>query len=125
MARGAAVMAKALTGEGLDAPILILGSSVSGVHEVHDSPEWLQSCLSCKRLCAALSWVINSHPPQVVFLLKTCFCGSLVLPRRGISLYYYHGRCLCGAVSTVPCSLMQAQHIWTDVTPLLLKGIPS
>lgn len=71
-----------------------------------------------------------SHLPQVVslqvyILLKTCFCESLVLPRRVISLYCYHERRLCGATSTGPCPLMQAQHIWTHVTPLLLKGIPS
>lgn len=74
MARGAAVMAKALTGEGLLAPILVFGDSdsVSGVHKVHDSPEWFRSCLFCKRGCAAISQG-NSHLPQVVFL-QVIFC---------------------------------------------------
>lgn len=102
MARGAAVMAKALTGEALGAPVLIFGTSVSEVHKVHGSLEWLQSCLFCNRHRAAISWG-NSHLPQVVFLqvyilLKTCFCESLVLPRRVISLYYYHEKvfvCSC------------------------------
>lgn len=121
-------MAKALTGEGLHTPILIFGSSVSGVHKVYDNPEWFQSCLFCNRGRAAITWG-SSHLPLVLFLqvyilLKTCFCESLVLPRRVISLYYCHERCLCAAASTVSCPLMQAQHIWTDVTPLLLKGIP-
>lgn len=49
--------AKALTGEGLDAPILIYGSSVSGAHKVHDSPEWFQSCLFCNK-CRALPYHI-------------------------------------------------------------------
>ncbi|TRZ23991.1 hypothetical protein HGM15179_003163 [Zosterops borbonicus] len=51
------LMAKALTGEGLDAPILIYGSSVSGAHKVHDSPEWFQSCLFCNK-CRALPYHI-------------------------------------------------------------------